>query len=124
MSFKNLNLDKIKLAEVPYEPPKNQYKGNITWNFSVTKHVAERFAERFLNNASYNLDFIKEHMIKLVTEKGIEGYGQGKTTYVALPRHGLFIVQNNSLVTFLDERDLNRKYQDLYIKLLNKGRVK
>ena len=124
MSLKNIDLSKIKVAEKPYEKPKNQYKGNVNCNFLITTHVTERFAERFLNNLNYNLDQVKEFMTALINERGIEGFGHGKTNYVAVPHHGIFVIQDNSVVTFLDERNLNYRNQDLYIKLLNKGRIK
>lgn len=123
MSFKNLDVSKIQISEPKTKKIKNEYKGNVYYSIEITDHVLERFAQRWLNNASFNLSQIKEHLQQLIFEKGIIGFTKGDQSFVALPTYGLFIIRNIKAVTFIGLNDINPYYRNIYIKLLNKGRV-
>lgn len=123
MSFKNLDPSKIQVSEKKTREVKNEYKGNVQFNIGITDHVLSRFAERHMNGTKLNIEQIREYVRTLVHEKGIEGFNEGETYYVALPKHGLFVVKGTNAVTFMGITDLNRFYTDIFIKLLNKARV-
>ena len=125
-SFKDLADLDIKLSEAKPRKVSNEYKGNVKDNYQCTDHAAERFYERHLNDTNYELEIVKEHINNLVAEKGIEGYynQEEKETYVAVPGYGLFIIKGKAMVTFIDDDSLTKANTELYINLLNKGRVK
>ena len=124
-SFSKLKDLNIKVSKNESKRLRNEYKGNIfSIRYKVTDHVAKRFYERHLNNTNYNINTVREYIEKLVFDKGIEGYSKNESIYIAIPNYGLFIAKGIVLVTFIGVDNLSRKNQDLYVKLLNKGRIK
>lgn len=128
MGFKNLeNLKEILPKESAREKLNNTYKGNVKYPIHATHHCLERFLERKMNGTNYSLDTIKEYVETLILDKGIQGYYNQKKQegYVAVPNVGLFIIDQGYVAkTFIGIENLSYKNRELFIGLLNKGRVK
>lgn len=123
-AFKSLSSIKDNLPEKA-KPIKRIIKSNINESIFVSDHAVERFLQRELNNTITNVKDFKKYVADKVASSGVIGFYDPKLNqeYVAVERCGLFIKKGMVLTTFIAPENMNAPLTEIYIKLLQKGRV-